>query len=276
MTNYVRQERAAGRSVVSLLLRATTATSAAAFFNSREGTGERPQLVIAGAGTGSQSATTNAAGTYEFFAPAEASYTLAAARNGYRFTPPQFAITALAADGTYDFVGESSTTTVITSAADAYVNDGASAAANYGTAATLLARQSPSAGFNRQTYLKFDLGATSDVAQVRLRINGSLNSATGGTTPTDVFAVPDTAWGELSVTWNARPAANGAALGSFTVANTTSAWYEVDVTSYVQAERAAGRSVISVLVKNPTATSTTSIFNSREATSHQPQLVITP
>ena len=51
---------------------------------------------------------------------------------------------------------------------------------------------------------------------------------------------------------------------------------EVDVTSYVQAERAAGRSVISLLVKNPTATSTTSIFNSREAASHRPQLVVTP
>ena len=50
----------------------------------------------------------------------------------------------------------------------------------------------------------------------------------------------DSTWGESTLTWNTRPT-TGAALASTTIATSTQKWYEWDVTSFLQAERAAGR-----------------------------------
>jgi hypothetical protein len=61
-----------------------------------------------------------------------------------------------------------------------------------------------------------------------------------------------------------------------TVVGTTGAWYEVDVTAYVNAERAAGRKVVSLGLTCPTATTSLININSDEATSARPMLLLTP
>jgi len=54
------------------------------------------------------------------------------------------------------------------------------------------------------------------------------------------FGVASTSWSETAVTWNSQPGPSTGALASVVVSSTTSQWYEWDVTSYVQSERAAG------------------------------------
>jgi hypothetical protein len=88
------------------------------------------------------------------------------------------------------------------------------------------------------------------------------------------FPVPTTTWTEAGITWNNKPAA-GALLATATIVNTTSTWYEWDVTAYVRAEIAAGRNIVSMVLRNQATTSNQVTFNSGEAASNQPQLVVT-
>ena len=58
--------------------------------------------------------------------------------------------------------------------------------------------------------------------------------------------------------------------------NKTFAWYEFDVTSYLQSERAAGRNLVSLGLHAPSASSLLIKANSRQAKTNKPQLVLTP
>ena len=62
-------------------------------------------------------------------------------------------------------------------------------------------------------------------------------------------------------------------IGEVTVSGTAAQWYEVNITSYVQAQRAAGQTMIAIAIKNPTDTLPYSAFNSRES-GRKPELVI--
>ena len=73
-------------------------------------------------------------------------------------------------------------------------------------------------------------------------------------------------WTEAGVTWNTRPAATTGVLATLTVNNETAAWYEVDVTSFVQAQKAAGNTAVSVLLRNPTSAAPYTAFKARETT----------
>ena len=168
-----------------------------------------------------------------------------------------------------------STTATLNPGADAYVLDGSSASQNFGGATQLLVKRSSSAGYNREGVLKFDLSAVQGtVGSVKLRLFGNLQDTRATNLATDVYGT-STSWSETAVTWNNRPAATTAKLGTVTVKNTTGQWYEVDLTAFVQSERAAGRNVVAFLLKNPTSTSPYTAFASREASANKPQLVVT-
>src|SRR5262249_35711191 len=64
--------------------------------------------------------------------------------------------------------------------------------------------------------------------------------------------------------------------GSLTVKNTTGQYYDVDITPFIQSELAAGRTTVALLLANPNTSSPYTTFNSRNAASNKPQLVITP
>jgi hypothetical protein len=53
-------------------------------------------------------------------------------------------------------------------------------------------------------------------------------------------------------------------------------WHEWDVTSYLRGEKAAGRSTVSLLLRNTVTSSPATSFNAREASSNDPELVIAP
>ena len=162
--------------------------------------------------------------------------------------------------------------------ADAYVRDGsANANRNFGGATALTVRKG-SSGSNRWSYLRFDTSGLASVSRVRLRLFGGLSATTSTAVTTSVFGVANTTWGETQITWSNRPASAATPLASAPIDNgtTTKRWYEWDVTAYVQQEKAAGRPVVTLVLKNDANSTPQDSFHAREATSQRPELVLTP
>src|SRR5262249_45948402 len=163
-------------------------------------------------------------------------------------------------------------------AADAYVRDGSSnAGKNFGTATTLIVKKG-SSGANRWSYLKFDTSALASVSRVRLPLFGNLSATTATAVTPYVSAVANTPGGETKTTWSNKPASATTALAAVAMDNTTTTarWYEWDVTAYVQQEKAAGRPVVTLVMKNDANSSPNDSLRAREATSQRPELALTP
>ena len=162
-------------------------------------------------------------------------------------------------------------TTILSPAADAFVSD-ASPTSNTGRSAALDVKTSTS-GPNRDAYLKFDISSlpTAGVGSVTFRFNATLSDP--GRVATSVFAVSDTSWSETGLTWKNRPA-RGASLGKTAVVTDQSFWYEIDVTDYARAQRAAGKTFISLALHNPDNSTPKIQVRSREATADRPELVV--
>jgi hypothetical protein len=165
-----------------------------------------------------------------------------------------------------------STTITLTPVADAHVRDGSSAGTNFGTATTLEQKNATVAGNNRRTFLRFAIDTVSGVASAKLRLNGA--SVTTAKL-VGVFAVSNVTWGETTITWNNAPAI-GPKQGSSQSVGTTAAYVEWDVTSYLQAQKAAGATAVTFEVKQDVANNEgPTTFSAREATTNRPQLVVT-
>ncbi len=146
--------------------------------------------------------------------------------------------------------------------ADLYVRGGNNAGSYFGTSSQLIARLASNAKDTHESYLKFNLGQPCTVASVKLRLYGKLSAS--GNLPVNVYGVPVTTWTETGTNWNNKPAA-GALLHTVNVPGTTAAWYEWDVTDYVRAELAAGRTTVAFALKTTTSSYQVT-FNAREAT----------
>jgi glucose/arabinose dehydrogenase len=165
------------------------------------------------------------------------------------------------------------TSKTLRAAADAYVRDGTFAGQNFGPAAQLQVKKSTSS-FNRYSYLRFDLSSVASIATAKLRLFGKLDNTQTKNVPIEIDAVASTTWGENTITWNNKPAV-GAALAKFNVIDTTARWYEIDLTSYLKAQKAAGKMLISLALRGLTSVTPDAVFNSDEATTNRPELVIT-
>jgi uncharacterized delta-60 repeat protein len=163
--------------------------------------------------------------------------------------------------------------TTLTSTADAYVRDGASAGTNFGTATDLEVKDAGT-GFNRVSYIKFDLSSVSAINSVKLDLFGKLSDTQDASITTSLFSVADTSWSETGVTFNNAPALSNTALGSATVTGTSLQMVQFDVTAYVKAQFAAGHKVVSFALKDLSSSNSFIQFNSREAGSQTPQLVV--
>ncbi|MEJ7711856.1 MAG: DNRLRE domain-containing protein [Pyrinomonadaceae bacterium] len=164
---------------------------------------------------------------------------------------------------------------VLAPQADAYVQDGASSATNFGSTETLHVKRSSSTGLSRQTYLKFEVGNFAQrIKSARLRVYGQLTSTNSANVPVGVYSVTDTGWDENQLTWSNKPSSATALLSGFMVTDTRARWHEVDITAYVEAERTAGRGTISLVLKGTKTSSAYPTFNAREASGERPELVI--
>lgn len=158
----------------------------------------------------------------------------------------------------------------LTPVADAYVRDGSYADTNFGTARTLYVKTSATVGFNRDVHFKFDLARVTTITRATLRVYAALNTSAAVTM--SAWSVPNASWTESTLTWNNRPPL-GAVLSSVSITGTTYGWYEIDISSYVQTEKAAGRNVVALALHNTVASSPTISLHSKEA-ANPPQLVI--
>ncbi len=123
---------------------------------------------------------------------------------------------------------------------DAYVRNGSYAGVNHGTDAELRVKQGSSDGAVRDSYLKFDLSTLTSVSTAKLRLFGRISDTRAASLGVTLYSASDTAWTEPALTWNNKPA-SGTSLGSRTVSGTAGQWYEWDVSSFLRAEKAAGR-----------------------------------
>ena len=237
-------------------------------------------LSLSGAQTGSTQ--TDVTGNYSFTnLPAGVTYTVTPSRPDYTFTytftPASQTFSNLSANQTANFSFTTASNLTIFPVADAYVQDGTAAGTNFGSATPMLLRSSNTTGQKRDVYLKFDLSSVSKViTSVKLRFTAALSAGNGISTA--AYSVADTTWLEKDpggINWNNKPARGATALATVSVATTTFATYELNVTSYVVSEKAAGRNLISLALHNPSNSTDHINMNSREAATNKPQLLIT-
>jgi hypothetical protein len=155
--------------------------------------------------------------------------------------------------------------------ADSTVQAGANANANFGTAQKLGVQNSYS-GTDEHAFLKFDISGVSSVQTATLVFTGQLSAA--GSVVTNVCAETNNAWQENTITWNTAPAP-GTVLGQVTVTG-TQATFRVDVSSFVAAQKAAGRTTVSFVLVNPAASTQETQVYSRQSTLKPTLLVVPP
>jgi hypothetical protein len=159
--------------------------------------------------------------------------------------------------------------------ADAYVRAGQYANTNYGGAAELIVKFGADAVYLREAYLLLDISTVQPGQAVRLRLFGKLSDTRAASVSTAVVPLAPGGWTETSLTWNNRPSTAAVSWGTVTVSGTAANWYELDVTTQVQALRASGQASVALVLKGTADTLPYVAFSARE-TPNAPQLVTTP
>jgi endoglucanase len=101
-------------------------------------------------------------------------------------------------------------------------------------------------------------------------------SEAGVTVRTSVYAASDTAWTESGLTWNIRPPAGTTALATASTTGDADRWIEWDLTAFLRSEVAAGRRVVTLVLRNLDASPAALNLASEEAATNRPELVVTP
>jgi hypothetical protein len=167
--------------------------------------------------------------------------------------------------------------TGLSPSADTYVRDGSSAATNFGTATELQSQLSPTAGSNRESYLKFNLATVGGIAKARLRLFGKLSDTSGTNVPVGVYSSTNTGWSETTITWNTKLTLDATLQSQATITDNVARWYEFDVTTFIKQEKNNSHDLVTLAVKGLANSSPFVTFNSKEstlATDNRPQLVL--
>jgi endoglucanase len=158
-----------------------------------------------------------------------------------------------------------------------YVRDGSSANTNFGQATSLEVKKSTT-GFNRETYIKFDLTSLTTISNATLRLFGHNQDTTSPSVNIGVFATSladSKLWTENGITFTNKPPAP-TSVTNFNVNGTTNTTYNINVTTFLQQRKAAGDTQVTFVLRSNTSTSTLTSFNSDEAASNKPVLIVTP
>ncbi len=158
--------------------------------------------------------------------------------------------------------------------ADSFVRGGTFASTNFGTNAKVEMKLSTDPGFVRETYLKFDVRSVATIGRATVRLFGAITDTRATNVPVTVQGVANTSWSETALTWNTRPPSTTAVLDTAVVPDAIAAWHEWDVTSYVRAEKAAGRGVITLIFRAAAASPPHLAFNARESGANDPELLV--
>jgi hypothetical protein len=171
------------------------------------------------------------------------------------------------------------TTVNLNAQQDAYVRDGTNANTAFGStdAASLVTKLAPAGqtGNNRESYFTFDISSvTGTITGATLKVNGHTEDSRDANVVVGAYSVATTSWTESAITWNNKPA-SAAALATATVTDATARYYNWNITSYIQSEKAAGHTKVSFVLKNQQETQGRTLWNSKETGSNAPQLTIT-
>jgi hypothetical protein len=158
--------------------------------------------------------------------------------------------------------------------ADAYVQNGSFGNTNHGSANPLLVKDAVSP-FDRVAYLSFNLGSlgAGSVGTATLNLFGGIQNSDGSPLLIQVLAGSG-GFNENTINFNNAPA-TGATLASTVVTGTTPRVYGFDLTGFVKSELAHGNSTFTLAVAGTTFTTQFFAFNSKEAASNGPQLIVT-
>jgi endoglucanase len=144
---------------------------------------------------------------------------------------------------------------------------------NFGSASVLFSATNATAWYNDDSYLKFDVSGVSSVTSAKLRVRAALTSTSEGALTMAVYPVADTSWAEGAINWSNKPARGSSPLASVSVGTDSYVVYELDVTSYVAAQKAAGQPLVSFALHDPSATNARVLMQSKESGSG-PALVV--
>ncbi len=159
--------------------------------------------------------------------------------------------------------------------ADAQVRGGASANINYGSNADLTTTNTSNADYKYQTYLRFDISSLgTNSSSVKLRLNGRLSNTNTSSITAQVFNVASQTWGESTINYTNKPAAQTTVLASAAITGTASKYYEWDLTAHINNLKNSGATSVSLLITNFTvADNNRIIFKSKENSTTKPQLL---
>ncbi|HKR07072.1 MAG TPA: PQQ-dependent sugar dehydrogenase [Bacteroidia bacterium] len=162
--------------------------------------------------------------------------------------------------------------------ADSYVRSGTNANTNYGTSTLLQARKAANTSNNDQRiYLRFSLANIgTSIGNAKLRLYGNMNASTPPSVNVDVRNSNNLTWQENTLTYNNMPAPQSTVYGTKTISGTTAQYYEWDLTTLIQLRKNAGATSVTLVLRCSTNVSANFVkFNSKEAASNKPQLIIT-
>ncbi len=178
-----------------------------------------------------------------------------------------------------NFWGAGSTEAVaLPPSADTYVNDGQHADTSYGDRTLMLVKRSTSPGYQRQSYLSFDLSSVmlepTEIDAVTLRLWARVHDNAGTETDLVVYAV-DEVFEEDTLTWNTKPEL-GAELGTVHV-DADFAWRELTLTGAVLERLQSGDPLsLAVVQAEGTGPGLSVEISSREHPSNGPVLRLEP
>lgn len=166
-------------------------------------------------------------------------------------------------------------TTTVLPLADALVKQGKNADQNFGDVRSLQSRNKTSN--NRRSYLKFSLlglKGSRPITSIKLRLFGGLSGPSDPLTA-GIYGVADTTWDESTITWNNKPPNVNPVLATSIISGQSPRYYEWDLTTLLKSDIDGGYDAVTLLLRNVTASDEFATFNSREAVSNPPQLVVT-
>ncbi len=149
----------------------------------------------------------------------------------------------------------------LTPVADAYVRSGAYANQNFGTSSSMQTDTDDS-GTIIQSYVRYSIGNVGPISSAKLRFYITNGTSSGP----ELKKLSDTTWGETTLTWNNKPAVDGALMGTIGSVS-AGGWVEVDVTSHV-----TSNSVLSFAMVPRSSDGMG--MSTREVSSNKPELVI--
>jgi hypothetical protein len=158
----------------------------------------------------------------------------------------------------------------------AYVRGGSFAAQNFAFTNDLIAQRGKGSTNTFYSYLKFDLSNVASIASAKLRLVGRLSDSAVASLKTGVYSAgpTKTPWTEGALTFKNKPAPKKLR-GFINVTGTSNAAYELDLTAFLQAELAAGRKVVTLVLKNVTKSLTTQAVFGSDESGNPPALVLT-